>query len=310
MSPLASRLAIAALVLVWGTTWAAIRLGLEGLPPLTGIALRFAIAGIVLLAVGRLAGVRLGRERREWWLWPMNALLSFVVSYGVIYWGEQWVPSGLAAVLFATYPLWVAVFAAWLIPGERLSAIGWGGVVLGFAGVAVIFSEDLSRLGGRQVAGAALVMLASPLACAVASVVIKRWGKGVHPVSLTAIPMLLCALVAGMGAGLLEREATLVFDLRSVAALLYLALFGSALTFGLYYLLLAHHTVTGLSLIAYGTPVVAVLVGCGLLGEPLTVRVAAGSALVVFGVFMAARRPPRGAGCSPGPRSADCSPAD
>lgn len=303
-----SRLAIAALVVIWGTTWAAIRLGLQGIPPLTGVALRFAIAGAVLVAAARLIGLRLGSDPRERWLWPMNGMLSFVISYGVIYWGEQWVPSGLAAVLFATFPLWVALLAAWLIPGERPGPLGWAGIALGFAGVAVIFSEDLALLGGEGVARASLVMLASPVACAIASVVIKRWGHGVHPVSLTAVPMLLCAAVTGIAALWFERGSVLRFDLLSVGALLYLAVFGSAVTFGLYYWLLASHSVTGLSLIAYATPVVAVLVGCGLLDEPFTARVALGSAMVVAGVFMAARRRPA-AGCSPDPRSADCSPA-
>ena len=108
------------LTLIWGTTWAIIRVGLEGIPPFTGVALRFAIAGAVLLVLARRAGIPLGRMRTERRLWIVNAVLSFCVSYGVVYWAEQWLPSGLASVLFATFPLWVALLAHLALPAERL----------------------------------------------------------------------------------------------------------------------------------------------------------------------------------------------
>ena len=92
---------------VLGTTWGAIRIGLEGVPPFTGAAIRFAISAALLLAVARWFRVRFRRKERRIWLW--NGLLLFTISYGVVYWAEQWVPSGLAAVLFATFPFFVAI---------------------------------------------------------------------------------------------------------------------------------------------------------------------------------------------------------
>ena len=191
MSPPSSarlRAAFLLLTLIWGTTWAVIRLGLEGIPPLTGVALRFGIAGALLLALVRHFGVRFTWSRRELGLWAMNGLFSFSVSYTIVYWAEQHIPSGLAAVLFATYPLMVAVIAHFALPGERL---GWSasvGILLGLAGVATIFSDDLQVLGGARAREVALVMLVSPLVSAIATVAIKRWGKGIHPLSLTAVP--------------------------------------------------------------------------------------------------------------------------
>ncbi len=90
--------ALALLILIWGTTWAAIRIGLEGLPPFTGVAVRFAIASAVLLLAAAWKGWPLGSGPRARGLWLVNAVLSFSASYGVVYWAEQWVPSGLAAV--------------------------------------------------------------------------------------------------------------------------------------------------------------------------------------------------------------------
>lgn len=272
------------LIVVWGTTWAAIRVGLAGIPPFTGVALRFALAGGLLVAIAPRLGVRLGRSRRERWLWLANGLLSFCLSYSIVYWSEQYIPSGLAAVLFATYPLFVAVLAHWLLPGDRLSSRTLAGLLLGFAGVAVIFSDDLRLLGGERVRAAALVMLVSPAVSALATVIVKRWGGGVHPLSLAALPMLVCAAVMGPAALVLERGRTLIWDAHSLGALLYLALFGSALTFTIYYWVLAHVAATRVALITYAIPIVALLVGAVGFDEPLRPRVLAGAALVILGI--------------------------
>jgi len=277
------------LTLIWGTTWAAIRIGLSGIPPFSGVALRFTMAGLLLLGLARPLGVRLGRGRHERTLWVVNGVLSFCISYAVVYWSEQYIPSGLAAVLFATYPLFVAGLAHLLLPGERLRGSAFFGMLLGFAGIAVIFSDDLALLGGDVVRHAALVMLVSPLVSAVASVVVKRWGGGVHPLSLAAVPMLIAGVVMGLVAAVVERHRPLVPDAASVGALLYLVVFGSAVTFTVYYWLLARVKATQVALMSYLIPIVAVAVGAVLFDEPLRPRLVAGSALVLAGVVLVSR---------------------
>jgi drug/metabolite transporter (DMT)-like permease len=278
------------LVLIWGTTWAAIRIGLQGVPPFTGVAARFAIAGALLLALAPPLGVRLGRGRHEKALWLANGGLSFCLSYAIVYWSEQYIPSGLAAVLWATYPLFVAALAHLLLAGERLGAAAVAGLVLGFAGVVAIFSDDLSLLGGEAVRHASLVLLVSPLVSALATVAIKRWGSGVHPLSLSAVPMLIASFAMAAVALAFERHRTLVLDVRSVGALLYLAILGSAVTFTVYYWLLARVTATRLALTSYLIPIVAVAVGAALFDEPLRPRVLAGAALILAGVVIVSRR--------------------
>lgn len=279
--------ALAVLILIWGTTWAVIRIGLRGLPPFTGVAMRFGIAAIVLFAVARAFGVRPDRDRRAWVLGAVNAALAFSLSYGVVYWAEQWVPSGLASVLFSTFPLMVAGLAHFALPGERIQLASAAGILVGFLGVLVIFSEDLAALGGQQAVTASIVFLLSPLAAAVANVVVKRWGKGVHPLSLTAPPMAATAVIMGVLAVIFERGRQLSFDASSVGALLYLAIAGTAVTFFLYFWLLDRLPATRLSLITYGIPVVAVTVGTLGLGEPFTGRMFMGSGLVLVGVSLA-----------------------
>jgi len=279
---------LALLTLIWGTTWAAIRLGLRGIPPFTGVALRFGIAAAVLLAAARTLGVRLrGGGSSPWRVWLVNGLMTFFIPYGLVYWAEQWVPSGLTAVLFATSPLWVALAAHFALPAERLRAATAAGVLLGFAGVAVIFSEDLRALGGPRVAGAAALLLIAPLTASIAVVAMKRWASGMHPLTIVAMPMALTA--AAMGCVALATEAGQPVRLAGLplATLLYLALCGSALSFTLYFWLLGRLPATTLSLINYLTPIVALLIGGAALGEPFTLRTLAGSALVVGGVAVA-----------------------
>jgi drug/metabolite transporter (DMT)-like permease len=277
------------LTLIWGTTWSVIAIGLRGLPPFTGVALRFTIAATVLLVLGRILGVRFGRSRIERRLWIVEAIFSFIISYSIVYWAEQWVPSGLTSVLWATFPFFVAVMAHFVLPGERLSWVGLAGIVAGFAGVAVIFSEDFELLGGHDVRLASAVLLLSPLAGAVAHVAVKRWGKDVHPVSLAAVPMGLAAGTLAAVALAVERGRPITLDTTAVAALLYLAVAGSAVTFTLYYWLLSHVSATALSLITYLIPVVAVTIGTVFMDEPLTARTVAGAAMVLGGVVIAGR---------------------
>jgi drug/metabolite transporter (DMT)-like permease len=289
---------LALLTLIWGTTWAAIRIGLRGIPPFTGAALRFGIASALLLALGRMMGVHLRPRAGDsghgapvpgfpWRVWWINAGLTLFIPFGIFYWAEQWVPSGLASVLFATSPLWVTLVAHLLLPGEPLHPARLAGVLVGFGGLALIFSQDLRVVGGPRLAGAAAVMLLAPFSSAIGVVLVKRWGTGVHPLSTAAVPMLLAGAALGCLGWAAERQRPMRFDGASVAALLYLSLVGSALAFTLYFWLLGRLPATTMSLINFLTPITALLIGVVALDEVLTLRMVAGSGLVVAGVAVA-----------------------
>lgn len=289
---LALRPALALLIGIWGTTFAAIRIGLQGIPPLTGLSLRFLIAGAVLAGVGARSGRPWPRGRREWGLAAATTVGTFAVPYVLTYWAEQWLPSGLTAVLFSTFPLFVAGLAHLGLATERL---GWThalGILLGFLGVAVLFSADLAALGGPGARRVAAVFLVGPLVSAGAHVAVKRWGRGVAPSTLTCVPILATGAGAGGAALLLERERTMTFDGASLGALFYLALAGTVVTFLIYFHLLERVPATRLSLITYGIPVVAVVVGALVLDERLTPRMLLGALLVISGVGVVLRRRP------------------
>ncbi len=281
---------VALLVIVWGSTWAAIRIGLEGIPPFGGVAARFGLAALVLSVMRRLARIPAPVPTRTLvWVWVVETFCGFVIAYGVVYWAEQWVPSGLSSVLFATFPLFVAVLARFWLEDDRLSGWRWVGILLGFTGVAVIFSGDVVLLGGPRVLGASALLLLSPLASAVAHVQVKRWGAGFHPFHLAVVPMAATAVIMGAVAWVFEGGSGWRLDGPSVASLLYLACIGSALTFTVYYWLLARVSATRLSLITFAIPVLAVLIGTLLLDEPFGGRAVAGSLLVLVGVAVATR---------------------
>jgi drug/metabolite transporter (DMT)-like permease len=161
-----------------------------------------------------------------------------------------------------------------------------------FAGIFVIFSEDLSRFGGEKTAVAAVVLLISPVVSAMSSVLVKRWGAGIHPISLAAMPMAIATAVMTVMALVFERNTPLHLTRETVGSLLYLAIFGSATTFTLYYWLLGHVRASRVALIAYATPVIAVATGVLVLHEPLTARFLIGGLLVIAGVAFAAKSRP------------------
>ena len=283
-------LAFTVVCLIWGTTWAVIAVGLRGTPPFSGVAIRFALASTLLFAVAAALGIKVGTTRKEITIWFVNGILSFTIAYGAVYWSEQWVPSGLAAILFAIYPLVVTSVGHFVLSGERLTPGEILGIVIGFAGVGVIFSEDLAALGGHNVYAAALVMLLSPISAAFGTIVVKRWGTDIHPLSLAGGPMAVTAVVMGAIALWLERGKSLVWNSDTIGALLYLAICGSAVTFFLYYWLLSFIPAKRLALTAYIIPLIAVGVGLLRGEELLHPRLLAGAALVIVGVALAVHR--------------------
>lgn len=293
-SPRLLTAAMALMILIWGTTWSAIRVGLTGIPPLSGVAVRFLLAGLALAVVARIMGAPWWAGPGTWVRWLAHGLLCFCISYGVTYWAEQWVPSGLTSVLFATYSLWVVILAQFLLPEEKLRPRVALGTLTGFLGVAVIFSEDFARLGEGDVLFPALVLLIAPLSAALDSVLVKRFGGGHHPVTLNAAGMLVTAPLMAAVAWATESDRAWNLAPAPVLATIYLALCGSALAFSLYFWALRHTTATRLSTIAYAIPVVAVTIGSLAFGEPITARLILGGVGVIAGVAITSAASRRG----------------
>ncbi len=271
--------------LVWGSTWLAIKVGLESISPVFGVAFRFTLAALVLYAILRLRGERLSFTRDTLTVFLVLGVSSFSLPFVLVYWGEQYVSSGLASILFATYPFVVATFSHLFLPGERLNAFKVSGTLLGFAGIIVIFWTDLST-GSSGFPGMIAIVLSTILQ-GMSLVVVKRTAKQIPPVQLTLGGMLVSVVILWAMAFALEDPSALRFDSAGVGSILYLGTFGSVLTFVVYYWLLKRVEALFLSLTALITPILAVILGAMFLDEVLGSRVYAGASMVLFGILVA-----------------------
>src|SRR4026208_475415 len=179
-----ARLVFLLLCGIWGSTWLFIKVGLEDLPPLTFAGFRFVIACIILFCLIRLRGISLPSTRRDWGLLAATGVLSFCLNYGLVFWGEQYISSGLAAVLQATLPAFGLVFAHLHLPGERMTWTQIVGVVLGFSGGVVVFSTQLAIAGGKALAGSVALVLSAFFA-AYSNVLVKAYGRKLEPAILS-----------------------------------------------------------------------------------------------------------------------------
>ncbi|MDT7688105.1 MAG: hypothetical protein QOE46_864 [Acidobacteriota bacterium] len=269
---------------IWGSTWMFIKLGLRDLPPLSFAAARFLLATIILSLIVAARRARLPRGRREWTLLAQTGVLAFTLNYGLLFWGEQHISSGLAALLQATIPVFGMLIAHAYLPGERLNARRMAGALLGVAGVGVIFSNQIGAEGGRALWGSAAVV-AGAMCVAYANVLVKAKGTQLDP-SVLAAGQMACGFVPLACAGLLFEGNPLGFHWTGLAvlSLLYLTLVGSVAAFMLFYWLVRRVDVTKTMLIALVTPLAAVLLGMLVLGEHLEWRTIAGGALIMSGI--------------------------
>ncbi len=271
---------------IWGSTWLFIKLGLEDLPPVTFAGIRFVIACVILVAWIRLRRMPVPTSRGDWILLATSGILAFGLNYGLVFWGEQYISSGLAALLQATLPAFGIVFAHFHLPAERLSWTKIAGVVLGIFGVGVVFSNQLA-IAGRQALAGSVALVLSAIFAAYSNVLVKAYGKHLDPAILAAGQMLFgLLLLLGIGIPLEGNPLNFRWTPMALIALLYLAVVGSVIAFLLYYWLLLNMDVTNSMLIALVTPVVAVILGMLVLDEEIGWRTLIGGATIMLGISL------------------------
>jgi drug/metabolite transporter (DMT)-like permease len=271
-------------VLIWSSTWVAIKIGLEDVPPLLGAGIRFALAGGALLLVARLLERRLSTDAL---LAGVLALLPFAGAYGLIYWGEQYVPSGLAAVLFGVMPLYSATIASIALADEPLRARLVAGIAVAIGGLAIAFGESLALGDAEWALLAATACAIAPLCAAIGNVSIKRRGQALDPIVLNAWAML------GGGALLLVTSAPAedwtqaAFTTQAVGSIGYLAIVGSAVPFVTLTILLRELPAVTVSYITLLLPFGALAFGAALYDEHVTLAAIGGALLVATGLLIA-----------------------
>ncbi|HEX9423240.1 MAG TPA: EamA family transporter [Pyrinomonadaceae bacterium] len=279
-----SRLVWLLLCCIWGSTWLFIKLGLNDLPPLTFAGIRFVIAAIILFSLIAGRRVPLPRKRRDLLLLALTGVLSFSLNYGLVFWGEQYISSGLAALLQSMLPAFGLIIAHYYLPRERMTLPRMLGVLLGVLGVAVIFSNQLQVSGPGALWGSAALVV-SAFCAAYANVLVKTYGLNLQP-SVLAGGQMVFGLIPLMLIGIPLEGNPLKFHWTPIAliSLLYLAIVGTVIAFLLYYWLMHNMDVTKTMLIALVTPVVAVVLGMLILKEELNWRTLVGGVMIMSGI--------------------------
>ncbi len=271
---------------IWGSTWLAIRVGLDSLTPMFSAGVRFLIASAAIFIIMKFKKIEIQKDKASIILYFLMGMFSFVLPFGFVYWGEQFVPSGLSSVLFAVYPFFVALFSYFFISSETIGFYKLFGIILGFTGIVIIFSDSFSNDISTYFVGMIAIVLSGIMQAGIA-VIIKKYGNHLNPLSMNLIPMSVASIVLTIYGLSFEDTSYLKFDLTALFSILYLAIFGSIITFTTYYWLLKRVNVVMLSLMAFITPIVALILGWFLLGEELSAKHLAGSALVLIGLITA-----------------------
>lgn len=285
-------IAFAIVYLVWGSTYLAIRVGVQSLPPWLFAGSRFLIAAALMLAYAWMRGARLPTARRDWVTITVTALLMLVAGNGLVTWSEQWIESNQAALIVATSALWLAWIGTFGAHGERPNRLTLLGLGLGFGGVAVLVQSGLSLATAPPLAYAALSL--APLTWAAGSVWSRRAPVSCPPVMTAALQMLVAGVVMTAAGLALGETARWNPTRESLAALAYLVVFGSCLAYGAYLWLVHEVPPARLGTYAYVNPAVAVVLGWWLLDEHLNRTQVLGTVIILAGVLLvtwASRKP-------------------
>ncbi|HEY2844228.1 MAG TPA: EamA family transporter [Bryobacteraceae bacterium] len=278
-------LLFALICLIWGSTWLAIKIGLNGVPPFLAAGLRFLIAAL-------LVGLVLAARRRRFRLTHNDkvcvlslGLLVFWLDYAAVYWAETRISSGLTAILFSTMPLMTSLLSAYWTHGETLSRRKIIGILVGVVGTGLLFWPH-ERLGLQQALGM-LAALSGCLCAAINLVTMKKYGGQGDPFVLNFLGMSLGAACLLAMSAAAESWADVAWTRTNVLALLYLSVFGSVIAFSAYYYLIKKMDATIVSLSTLIIPIVALILGRTFLDESITPIAVAGILTILAGVAVA-----------------------
>ena len=272
------------LCLIWGSTWIFIKIGLADLPPITFSAARFSLAVIILAPLIRLLGFRMPSTAAEWKLIALTGFLQFSLNYSAVFWSEQYISSGLAAVLQAMITVFGLLLAWIFLPNERITKRKIAGVAVGVIGVAIIFLDQL-RVENWMAFLGCVAIVAGAYAAAQASILVKAKGSGLHPASLVFSQML-CGLPAIIIYALITEGNPLNhhWSWTAIGCVLYLTVAGTIAAFWLYYWLLGRIESTKAMMISLVTPLLAVVLGAVILDETLPPQTFLGGVLIIASI--------------------------
>ena len=285
-------LAFVTVCIIWGTTYLGITIALETVPVLLVAGLRWMFAGVVMSALIVATGRGLPRPA----LWGPLVLLGFlmnVMGNGLVVYAQQYVASGLTAVLIATTPFWQALLERMLPGGERFSPRALAGLGLGFSGIVILVWPEMTNggAGGRAFIGGVLAIQLACIGWVIGTSYAKRHELGDNPFRSTALQMVFSGIMLLAAATAHGDWAQLSFTPRTLGALAYLSIAGSLIAYSAYIYAIQHLPLQLVSLYAYINPMIAVALGTLLLSEPFSPRIAIAAVFLLAGTWIVGRRP-------------------
>jgi drug/metabolite transporter (DMT)-like permease len=274
------------LCLIWGSTWIFIKVGLRDLPPISFASSRFILSVIVVYVIIRFQKIPLPRSGAEWRLLALTGFLQFGLNYSSVFWSEQYITSGLAAVLQATITVFGLLLAWIFLPHERITSQKIIAVLIGISGVAVIFIDQLKVENWMAFLGCVGIVVGSYCA-AQASILVKARGSGMHPAALL-LGQMVCALPFIIGYSLIVEGNPVNFhwSIVSLLCILYLGLVGTIAAFWLYYWLLSRIESTKAMMISLVTPLLAVVIGAATVGETMPPQTLFGGLMIIGSIAL------------------------
>ncbi len=290
-------LVIVVLTLIWSSTWLAIKIGLDSMPPFLAAGWRFMLAFVLLFLFSLKMKEPIPKDLRTHLFFLGFSFINFTAGYGLVYWGEQYINSGLASVLFTIMPFYVAIFSIKLLPSENINFKKMFGILIGFAGVIIIFGDQLQFNGQNAVYGMIAVLI-SPAFSALGTIVGKIARAKFHPVTLNTFPMFYASLTLFAIHFAFEGGMPVQYNLKAWLSLLYLGIFGTAIAFVLYFWLLKTTSAVLMSLITFVTPPLALLWGWLVKDEQITLNLILGMLVVFSGIYVVSKASQKKAGQS------------
>lgn len=273
------------LCLIWGNTWMAIKIGLNDLTPFFSLGIRYLIAAICLGLYLFLKDRDLSIRKDQVKLILSITLLNYIIPYSLVYWGEQHIYSNLTAIIFAMFPLNVAMLLPFFLKQEKPSLFDYSGILLGLTGTVIIFAESMFTETEFHLWGIIAIYLAS-LSCAIITIILKKEKEEYHPLKINLWPILITGIVITLFSLMVEDIESNTWSVEAVSSILYLAIFGTVIAFAVYFWMIRQIKLVLLSSISYIIPIIAILAGWIYLGERLTHYQILGSLLVLAGVFI------------------------
>jgi drug/metabolite transporter (DMT)-like permease len=278
-------IALACVCFFWGTTYLALRIGIDYIPPFLLSGIRQAIAGLLIILYFIFKGNKLP-SLNDFLIQILCGIMMIALGNGLVAWAELYVSSGLAALLCSLVPIWIIIINYVSHANEKLNIEIVAGIVLGFAGVSLIFMDSLKDFSNEDYSFGIIAILVANLSWAIGTVVNKRNKSGIDPILAAGIQVFSGGIFLLLTSLFLEDYSKVSFAWQGVLSLIYLILFGSIVAYGSYIYALSKLPTTIVSVYAYINPLVAIVLGWLILNERMDLMVGLSAIVTLTGIFL------------------------